>query len=135
MTGNFRSVYHPGREVSIDEAMIKFKGRSSIKQYLPKKPIRGIKSWVMADAVNGYVCDLQVYTGKHGDRATTNLGMHVVTHLTSSLPSGSHVYFGNYFTSLPLVQQLLEQQIYCCGTFHRDRVGLPEVVRHLNERE
>ena len=136
VTGNFRSVYHPGREVSVDEAMIKFKGRSSIKQYLPKKPIRrGIKSWVMADAVNGYVCDLQVYTGKHGDRVTTNLGMHVVTHLTSSLPSGSHVYFDNYFSSLPLVQQLLEHQIYCCGTFRRDRVGLPEVVRHLKECE
>ncbi len=26
--------------VSIDESMIKFKGRSSLKQYLPKKPIK-----------------------------------------------------------------------------------------------
>ena len=32
------SVYAPDRELAIDEAMIKFQGRSSLKQYLPKKP-------------------------------------------------------------------------------------------------
>ena len=38
-------------ENSIDEAMIKFKGRSSLKQYVSLKPIkRGIKAWVRADA-------------------------------------------------------------------------------------
>ncbi len=32
-------VYNPGRKIAIDETMIK--GRSSLKQYMPKKPIRG----------------------------------------------------------------------------------------------
>eukprot|EP00731_Ephydatia_muelleri_P017296 Em0010g394a len=33
-----------GKEVAVDEAMIKFQGRSSLKQYMPLKPIkRGIK--------------------------------------------------------------------------------------------
>jgi len=36
--------YHPHREQAVDEAMIKFKGRKSLKQYMPMKPIkRGIK--------------------------------------------------------------------------------------------
>ena len=40
----FTSLYEPHKEVSVDEAMIKFTGRSSIKQYMPMKPIkRGIK--------------------------------------------------------------------------------------------
>ena len=43
--------YKPACENSIDEAMIPFKGRSSMKQYMPKKPIkRGFKIWVRADA-------------------------------------------------------------------------------------
>ena len=55
----FKSVYYPHCEVSIDEAMIPFKGRSSMKQYLPMKPVkRGFKVWVMADATNGYMYDL-----------------------------------------------------------------------------
>ena len=36
----FTSVYAPGQELAVDEAMIKFQGRSSLKQYLPKKPIK-----------------------------------------------------------------------------------------------
>ena len=36
--------------------MIRFKGRSSLKQFMPMKPIkRGIKVWVRADSHNG-VC-------------------------------------------------------------------------------
>ena len=40
------------RFTAVDEAMIKFQGRSSLKQYMAMKPIkRGIKVW---DSCNGY---------------------------------------------------------------------------------
>ena len=55
------SLYNLNREVSIDEAMIPFKGRSSMKRYLPLKPVkRGFKVWVLADAHSGYVSQLEV---------------------------------------------------------------------------
>ena len=39
-----RTNYRPHREQAIDEAMVAFKGRSSLKQYLPMKPVkRGFK--------------------------------------------------------------------------------------------
>ena len=54
----FKEVYSPHKEVAVDEAMIKFTGRSSVKQYMPMKPIKcGIKVWVLADSHNGYFCD------------------------------------------------------------------------------
>jgi hypothetical protein len=37
---NFQKNYNFGRYGTIDESMIKFKGRSSLKQYLPLKPIK-----------------------------------------------------------------------------------------------
>ena len=44
LSAKFASIYHPHREVAVDEAMIKFQGRSSLMQFLPLKPIkRGIK--------------------------------------------------------------------------------------------
>ena len=66
---------YPHRENSIDEAMVGFKGRSSLKQYVPKKPTkRGIKVWCRSDSKNGYTCAFQVYTGKQGDSTEKNLG-------------------------------------------------------------
>ena len=61
----FRTVYYPHKNVSVDEAMILFKGRSTLKQYMPQKPTkRGIKVWAMSDAINGYVSEFDVYTGR-----------------------------------------------------------------------
>jgi len=57
---------------SIDEAMILFKGRSSLKQYMPIKPIkRGYKAWVRADSSAGYVFQFEMYM--LGNRTTIKL--------------------------------------------------------------
>ena len=62
----------PSKEVSIDEAMIPFKGRSSMKQFMSNKPVkRGFKVWARADATNGYISEFYVYTGKEGNRVET----------------------------------------------------------------
>jgi hypothetical protein len=67
----FKSAYYPHSQLSVDEAMIPFKGQSSMKQYLPLKPVkRGFKVWAMADALNGYLYDFNVYTGATGVRET-----------------------------------------------------------------
>ena len=50
---NFQAAYYPHCQVSIDKAMISFKGWSSMKQYLPLKPVkRGFKVWAMADTLH-----------------------------------------------------------------------------------
>lgn len=52
-------MFTPGCNQCVDEAMVKFKGHSSIKQYMQKKPIkRGFKIWMRSDSRSGYVCDL-----------------------------------------------------------------------------
>lgn len=57
----FKSVYKGSREFSVDESMILFKGRSSLKQYNPIEPIkRGYKLWCLGDQ-NGYILNFQVY--------------------------------------------------------------------------
>jgi len=55
----------PNENATIDESMIKFKGRLSFRQYLPAKPTQwGVKLWNLADSVTGYMHRFQVYTGK-----------------------------------------------------------------------
>jgi len=40
LSETFAKYYNPIEHQSIDESMIKFKGRSSMKQYIPQKPIK-----------------------------------------------------------------------------------------------
>jgi hypothetical protein len=50
----FQEYYLPSRDLAVDEAMISFKGRFHLKQYMPKKPTKwGIKAWGLADSTNG----------------------------------------------------------------------------------
>ena len=86
----FAELYNPHKEVAVDEAMIKFQGRSSLKQLMPLKPIkRGIRVWVLGDSSNGYFSKFEVYTGKEAS-AEKGLGTRVVKELTSELKGKNH---------------------------------------------
>lgn len=64
---NFRESYGDSAHQSIDEAMVAFKGRSAMKQYMPAKPTkRGIKLWQRNYASTGYTYDLSIYCGRTG---------------------------------------------------------------------
>lgn len=79
----FAQHYTPSAHQAVDESMIPFKGRSSLKQYLPMKPIkRGYKVWCQADSDTGYLMQFQVYEGRDASRpAERTLGEHVVLSL------------------------------------------------------
>ena len=90
LNANFQKVKQPEEHLSVDESMIKFKGRSSLKQYNPMKPIkRGFKLWCLADD-KGYVYKFDVYCGKSQGKensSTLGLGGNVVMDLVNHLPS------------------------------------------------
>ncbi|CAG9566605.1 unnamed protein product [Danaus chrysippus] len=126
----FEMVYHGTRELSVDESMIKFKGRSVLKQYLPMKPIkRGYKLWCLADQ-RGYIKKFQIYQGKDEELNTKftgyGLGEKVVLELTEQdWSKGKVVYFDNFFTSVALLEKLKTENTYACGTIRSNRKGLP----------
>lgn len=64
LSKTFLQCMNPNEFQSIDESMIKFKGRSTMKQYMPMKPIkRGYKIWVRADQT-GFISEVEILTGK-----------------------------------------------------------------------
>ena len=85
---------------------------------------RGIKVWMRADAMNGYVSQFLVYFCKVGGWLETQLREWVVKDLTRNLV-GKHyiVYCDNFFTSVQLFNDLLKDSIYACGTIRWNRVG------------
>lgn len=110
---------------SIDESMTKFKGRSSLKQYLPMKPVkRGIKMWTRCDAETGYIYDTNIYSGKETESMATTLGERVVTKLSESIKNPNVVIcFDRFFTSTNL---LSSTKFPCVGTFIASRKNVPK---------
>ena len=52
----FTAAYTPDQHVAIDESVISFRGRVGFLQYLKGKPNPwGIKAFVLADSVSGYM--------------------------------------------------------------------------------
>ena len=98
----FTKLYYVRRVQSIDESMVLFKGRSTLKQYCPMKPIkRGYKLWVRAD-MDGYISKFDVYQGKSGKEnqkwSEFGLGESVVLEMCEDLfDAGHEVYFDNFF--------------------------------------
>ncbi|CAF1543190.1 unnamed protein product [Adineta ricciae] len=135
---NFKKNYSFGRYGTIDESMIKFKGRSSLKQYLPLKPIkRGYKVWCLCDPITGYLFNFQIYLGKDeisGKEAS--LSERVVFDLISSDNfQGKYLYFDNFFTSLRLLEKLKLQKIKACGTIRPDRASIPSDFAKKNKMQ
>lgn len=93
------------------------------------KPTKwGIKVWVLADATNGYVKRLQVYTGKdEGIQSGIGLCSRVVLGLVQGLEtSGLHLYTDNYYTSPVLFHHRYSKGINACGTARPNRRFFPK---------
>jgi len=62
----FTEAYTHGKNITVDEGLVKFNGRLSFKQYMPMKLDKfGIKVWLLADADAYYIPRFQVYLGKN----------------------------------------------------------------------
>ena len=111
----FKAHFQPGRDLSINEAMIGFKGHIFFKQYMPAKPTKwGIKVWEMCDAATGYCVTIDIYMGCASRQNTeVSLGHKVVDKLASEYYNQNrHLYFDRFFASVPLMQRLSQNGTY-----------------------
>ena len=129
---NFHRYYSPFQKLCVDETMILFKGRSSLKQYMPKKPTKwGYKVWALVDCTTKYLVSFQVYEGKSEvDLSDLGLGGTVVKALVSPFEQQNHIiYCDNYFTSVALCNHLISTNSHCVGTTKSNRKGFPEEAK------
>lgn len=118
------------KELSIDEQMIPFTGKTVLRQYVKNKPNPvGLKNFVLATP-QGLVLDFFVYqgastwpTGK--PEPELGIGGSVVKKLTENVHPGSTIFMDRYFTSCQLSDYLQEKQINAVGTIINRRVPNP----------
>jgi len=125
----FQDVYHPDKELSIDESMVLWRGRLVFRQYIPgKKHKYGIKLYLLCEPY-GYVWNAKLYTGKSDPIAGLGHGEAVVMKLMEKrLGVGHELYVDNFYTGISLAKELLKRKTLLCGTVRKTRRGLPPAV-------
>jgi len=121
--------------LSVDEMMIKYFGRNSLKQFIKSKPIRfGIKMWALCSA-EGYLFDCDIYCGKQtntanllpncaqGSRVVLQMLQQLLLNTTPRKLSQYHIYFDNLFTSPDLLVHMKKIGLRATGTVRSDRVS------------
>lgn len=112
----------------IDESIIPFKGQLSVKQYLKGKPNPwGVKVYMLCGA-SGIIYRSIIYQGSTTlsidiqEKYSATNGL--VTFLSNRIPqnAGHKLFCDNYFTSLLLLQELLEKGIFVAGTVRANRL-------------
>ncbi|XP_064643065.1 piggyBac transposable element-derived protein 4-like [Lineus longissimus] len=130
----YRRYYLPKRELSVDESMTKFKGRTFLRQYMPNKPIRyGLKIWALCESSTGFCLNWSVYTGRREVPGDYGLSYDVVRDVSHDfMNKGHHIYMDNFFSGPKLFLDMKDDNTGCCGTVRPGRVGIPAAIR--NER-
>lgn len=132
-------VMRPGKHVTVDEALVLYKGRLRFRQYMKSKRARfGVKVFVVCPSEpgwNGYSWNFHLYYGKDslpvGDPSAVCLSASekVVVYLMETLlDEGRHVVTDNWYTSLRLADYLQTRQTLLTGVV-RDGRGPPKEIQ------
>jgi len=143
------SVWKPGRDLAVDEIIVRYEGRSKETTTVPNKPTpTGYKVWGAAQrgfliAWNWHIPGIK--NGPVGVRTPRELGgtkregnrgnktQAVVLHLIKRLPkppqgSGYHVYLNNLFVSTRFVQYARSQGVAVTGTCRTNAGVIKELL-------
>lgn len=114
------SLYYPQKELSLDEAMVLWRGRLRFRQYIKGKRHKyGIKLYTLTDH-QGLILKFHVYGGSEdqevgGQGHTEKVVLHL---LQEKLGKGHSVYMDNFYNSFTLASKLLAQKTYCTGRYN-----------------
>ena len=126
LLSRFGSTYQPDCSVSLDEGLMPFKGRLSMKVYNPKKPHKyGVKLYMLCESKSGYVINFITYAG-----FSSSLRNIVFSLMEPYLNKGYHVYMDNFYNSVALAEELYANGTHCSGTMRLTR-GAPAVLKNL----
>jgi hypothetical protein len=148
------SFYTAGSDLTVDEAMVRFTGRSLETTTIPTKPIpTGFKVWILAQSgyclrwlwhvhgkgPYGLVPQARPEDSKAGAAAAKWVPLtptqRVVTTLITLLPAAVyHVFLDNLFASVRLLRALRKQQVGASGTCRKDS-GIDKILVAEKEAE
>ena len=103
-----QELYSPKQGLTIDESMIKFRGRSRFKVYMPLKPTKyGFKAYVLSEASTGYVLNWSLY------EANKNTFVNIIDGLVHPYKNRNHlISMDRFYTTYNVVEYLHQNQAW-----------------------
>ena len=132
IVANGKKLFKCGRDVTIDESMIHFEGRSSLIFYMPAKPTKwGFKLHCLVDSKSHYFYDFifdpgQNYKNLIMFNEEISFTENIVLKLLESLKGKGHrVFFDSWYSSVSLVEKLTEKGFQVISTLRNNTKNLP----------
>lgn len=127
---SFNVAYIPGKDLSLDESLLLFRGRLSFRLFIKTKAAKyGIKFYELTTA-DGYVLNIMIYQGKdeNSNEPGGKTQKIVETLMKPYLDKGHHLFMDNFYNSVTLSNYLLSKQTHVTGTLRADRKFNPKEV-------
>ena len=125
LVNKWHELYALGEHIAIDEGMLKWRGRLSFCVYNKDKPTKyGIKSYILADSQSGYCWNMAIY---HHEKKTIKKTVHDLL-APKCLGLWHSLYMDNYYNSVELSEQLLQEKVHTIGILCSNR-GEPLEIR------
>ena len=126
--------FQMGQDISIDEGMVAFKGRSLLKQRLPHKPDKdGFKVWQVCDSDTSYISNFEPYLGvkylgqQEGRKKEKGAIQEMVMRMLKPFKGKNHILFcDSLFTKVETAVNLAKENTYMVGSYNkRNRKAMP----------
>jgi hypothetical protein len=150
----FQNYVVPATQISIDEMMVRFTGRSHHTLRMPNKPIpEGYKiyalcehgytyAWAYYSRIDSFLGFDKRFPGPHPDGPNQPLELTPTSRmffwLCMTLPwkwRRFEVFCDNYFSNVPLFRALLMYGITCCGTVRPNSSGYPKALKQVEKKK
>lgn len=135
---NLKNNYKPYENITVDEQLFPFRGRTKFTQYIPSKPAKyGIKIWWACEAKTHFPLECNIYTSREqGQIKAEKQGENEIMRLVMRYKdSGRTIVADNFFTTLDLCKN---KAVILLSTVHYDTsvAGIkkkPEAIMHYNK--
>ena len=135
---NLKKYYIPGRDLTVDEQLVPFRGKCPFRQYMAIKSAKyEIKVRWNCDADTFYPLKGEIYLGRQpGQLHQVGLGRTAVVKNTTGpwLGPGRNIVCDNFFTNIPLAEELLHRQTTIVGTLRKSKREIPPELLPSKDR-
>lgn len=124
------AIYTPKKKLSIDEFLVLLRGRLIFRQFLKgKNSKRGIKIYTLGESYS-LVLKFIVYDESEDEELRGSNHMQKVVHklMDGKKGIGHSLFMDNFYNSVSLVENLLNENILFTGTLRKNRKGNPDEV-------
>lgn len=129
---NLAKYYEPYENITVDEQLFPYRGRTKFTQFIPSKPAKyGIKVWWACDSKTKYPLHGKLYTGKDPEASReVNQGENVLLELANRYTnSGRTLVADNFFVTLEGAKRLASLGLALVGTIRSNKRCLPKEMK------